>query len=736
MFNLIAKKSSMKQTTLFGICIVAISLACSQEQEKELVARKDFDVSKDWQPRQIMGKDFWLLNTPEYLGVPQMRDLEEKPLFTESAVVYTNTNSITVPGSNKVSISAMSPASYLELIEKRPQAPFLIMPNSVKPPQGLMKDFEHDFETYNAWKHTHPNFMGWINAEIDNDFFRTLPWRNGDLWQSIRMADDKELIETIEREFPKPQNREEMTLQFFKGLEANRKYFFNDIDKVNYLRASHCFDHYFYESGSDFVALETTNTGDGEDGVHYRHQVSLFFTRGAAHQYNKNWMWYIAFFYNGYDDQGKFSGDNIGDYRVEKPLLDKDYGSYYGPGCGMSESLLTRDMFLAYLSGPSFVCSEGWWFYLNESRKDGRSMWDLSSPYGKAWEDWFEFTRKNPDRGTSFAPVVLLVPFTQGYPNYGGKSWGIFDYERPDWMIDAFMFSIVPRSPVTKNGDEGALSNSPYGDIYDVITPDTPEKPVSLEVLNNYKVAIMLGKYAKDKAFSERMMEYVENGGTLLLNINQINEFFPAEFLGFERTTGSDNIRDIHAVTGPIRSLLDGKSFRLLDEYEMEAIKLTGATPLLEDAKANVPACLNKYGKGNVIVATVDYLLPKNSRAEWPDGVYGKTFPFVEYFLGNFVKEVLPLEVNGDIQYGLNKLSDGWLLYLINNKGVTKFTNKAQVLDISKTAKVEVSLGYIKASKIIELREQRAVPINNNNKSFTIDVPPGEVKVVKIEKKH
>ena len=25
----------------------------------ELVARKDYDVSKDWQPRQIMGKDFW-----------------------------------------------------------------------------------------------------------------------------------------------------------------------------------------------------------------------------------------------------------------------------------------------------------------------------------------------------------------------------------------------------------------------------------------------------------------------------------------------------------------------------------------------------------------------------------------------------------------------------------------------------------------------------------------------------
>jgi hypothetical protein len=97
------------------------------------------------------------------------------------------------------------------------------------------------------------------------------------------------------------------------------------------------------------------------------------------------------------------------------------------------------------------------------------------------------------------------------------------------------------------------------------------------------------------------------------------------------------------------------------------------------------------------------------------------------------VNEVLPLEVKGDIEYGLNKLSDGWLLYLINNKGVTKFTNKVQVLDVTKTANVEVSLRNIKASEITELREQRTVPKNHKSNSITVAVPPGEIRVVKLK---
>ncbi|MFA5330280.1 MAG: hypothetical protein WC384_20980 [Prolixibacteraceae bacterium] len=738
----------MHKLEILVICFAAFLQAFSQgklEMRKDmLVARKDYNVSKDWQPRLIMGKDFWhLLQTDRIEPLffvdndqSDLRELEATPLFRESGVLYWN-ESITVPGSNKVSMAAMEPDVFTKLIEKRPNAPFFIMPTTIRPFYRLIKNFEFDLGAYNTWKQAHPNFMGFINAETDNGFIQYAPWRRK---YENPIDGDKEFMKTIEREFPKPQNREELTSQMLKVCDTSVKYFFNDAEKVGYMSESHFLDHIFGEASKGVLTRETTNTRGGEDGPHYRHQMGLFSARGASRQYHRDWMWYLAFYYNGYDDQGKFTNNNYCSYRITEPVQSmpgKNMGMK-GPGYGMSPSLIARRLYLAYLSGSSYVCLEQWWDYTHKSTKDGKPMWDLSSPYGKVWENWFEFTKKNPERGASYAPVALLVPFEQGYPNYGGKSWEIFNYERPDWMIDAFMFTIVPHSPVNKKGNEGALSNSPYGDIFDVIEPNTPQKPVALNVLNNYKVAVMLGKYPKSKALADRLMEYVKNGGTLLLNIKQVNEFFPSEFLGIERE-GKVQI-NFFQVKSPVRSLSDSKTFGLAENYQCEAVVLKGAVPLLMDADGNLLACRKSYGKGNVILSTVDCLVPVNNM-ESQEGnvlssmVYGKKFPFIEYFLQSIVSEVLPLEVKGDIEYGLNKISDGWLLYLINNNGVTKFTNKEQSFDMAKTAKVEVSLREIKTLKITELIGMTAVSKSLTSNSFTVDVPPGRVKIIKIEGK-
>ncbi|MCK9412515.1 MAG: hypothetical protein M0Q53_09460 [Prolixibacteraceae bacterium] len=735
----------MIKLLILGICLATAIQAFSQgkvEMRKDiLVARKDFDVSKDWQPRQIMGKDFWhLLQTdriePDFFvdnDNPFLRKVESKPLFRESGILYWN-QSITVPGSNKVSMAAMEPDVFTKLIEKRPNAPFFVMPTTIRPFYRLIKNFEFDLVAYNKWKLSHPNFMGFINAETDNGFVQYAPWRRK---YEKPIDGDNEFMKIIEREFPKPKNREELTAQMLKVCDTSIKYFFNDAEKVGYMSESHFLDHIFGEASKGVLTRETTNTRGGEDGPHYRHQMGLFSARGASRQYQRDWMWYIAFYYNGYDDEGKFTNNNYATYRITKPeqSMPGNNMGMKGPGYGMSPSLIDRRLFLAYLSGPRYVCLEQWWDYVGKTRKGGNPMWDLSTPYGKVWENWFEFTRKNPERGASYAPVALLVPFEQGYPNYGGKSWEIFNYERPDWMIDAFMFTIVPHSPVNKKGNEGALSNGPYGDIFDVIEPNTPIKPVALNVLNNYKVAVMLGSYPKNKALADRLMEYVKNGGTLLLNIKQVNEFFPDEFMGIKRT--NELLSNSIHVKSPVSSLIDDNSFGLHEDYECEAVVLKGATPLLKDADGNLLACKNSYGKGNVVLSTIDCMVPMNNMENQEGNVlksmvYGKTFPFIEYFLKSIVREVLPLEVRGDIEYGLNKISNGWLLYLINNNGVTKFTNREQVLDNSKTAKVEVALKDIRAINITELIGMKVVSKNNKTNSFNVEVPPGGVKIIRI----
>ena len=81
--------------------------------------------------------------------------------------------------------------------------------------------------------------------------------------------------------------------------------------------------------------------------------------------------------------------------------------------------------------------------------------------------------------------------------------------------------------------------------------------------------------------------------------------------------------------------------------------------------------------------------------------------------------ETMPFAVEGDIQWGVNKVrrkkeegrSDGWLVYLINNKGVVKFCDEPEEFDMSKTAHVVVT-----AKSTGERRE--------------VDIAPGDFKLL------
>jgi hypothetical protein len=352
-----------------SFCTVA-GVDVKESQTADIVVRKDYAIGKNWVPSRIMGRDFWHIvpssATMEdkkfvhfILEHPSMKELADKPLFKECGWAY-HFGSLTVSQSNKVSISAIGPV-YEKLIEtKSSNVPFFFHPNRIRPVYKLMKNFECDSKNYDTWKKEHPNFMGCVADEICNDLLSSAPWKKDGYFKLEKIiGNDKELMVNIEREFPKPQNREELTAQFMKGCNAFRKYFFNDADKVSYMFEASCLAHNCYESGSSVGWFETTNTGWGNWG--YRHQAALFFERGAARQYNKNWAWYIATFYNGYDDRGIFQSNAFPNYIASKLL--KEYAqssSSTGAGTGMSLSLYLRDLYLAYLSGATFGETENW----------------------------------------------------------------------------------------------------------------------------------------------------------------------------------------------------------------------------------------------------------------------------------------------------------------------------------------------------------------------------------------
>jgi hypothetical protein len=261
-----------------------------------------------------------------------------------------------------------------------------------------------------------------------------------------------------------------------------------------------------------------------------------------------------------------------------------------------------------------------------------------------------------------------------------------------------------------------------------VLLPNPPGGPVALKVLNNYKAAVLIGAVKIDDGMAKRLMEYVEQGGTLLINSKQVNKYIPSSFLGAEVNA------EVDSVGSEVISLINNERFTLPDEYECNKINIKEAKPILIDNKTNALACLNKYGKGQVILTAVDYLMPK-ANLESIKKVGEPKLPFISFLLKQLVKEALPLEVIGDIEYGLNKLEDGWLVYLINNKGVYKFAKTPQRLNPEETASVEVVLRDIKPEEIAELREEKQINFNKETKSFRVDVKPGDISIIKITTK-
>jgi hypothetical protein len=680
-----------------------------------IVAREDHDVSAELVPPMIMKRQFWNL-LPDWPADQENSEVVKEAMVRDAAKVYTlgdlraaNGDPLAVNGDKLLSI------------DPRPDVPFMIYGLAGRPPYRCMDNFRVDNKGYEKWKKEHPNFLGiWTGVEWDNEYINMCLNANPELIELVRqnktMSDTAcDRMNSLRTRVTADRNAAVQGLH--DCYTALRRYYFDDPDKMIFLRAAWCLDHYALEWGAGMVIMETTNTGS------YRHQVSMFNARGAARQYGKPWGWYIATFYNGFNKSGMPRVDNEPNY-MEEPTKSTVPGAEgeSGPGCGMSVSQSRRDKCLAYLAGASTVQHEDWPRAYCQHKEGNPKTLDLS-PHGQAMKEWYAFTQRHSDRGVSYAPVALLLPFNQGQSLWGGEPWSHFPAERPDTMIDAFMYTVVPFSQDLRKGQEGCLSNSQYGDIYDVLLPNPPSGPISLATLMNYKVAIMLGKFDMDAPLAKRLMEYVRQGGTLVINSRQVNEGLPREFIGAKKTGKSI------AVDGAVGALADNESVMLPEPYDYEQVELSGAKPMWTDSKGGVLASVNRYGRGRVVLTTVDYLVPRNRL-----NIVGTTkkMPLVELLMLQIVKEVLPIEVKGDVEYGLNKVADGWWVYLINNKGVIKYTDAPEETDVAKAAKVTIDLRDLVVTGVRELREDKEIITEQGKNGFAIEVGPGDIRIVMI----
>ena len=108
-----------------------------------------------------------------------------------------------------------------------------------------------------------------------------------------------------------------------------------------------------------------------------------------------------------------------------------------------------------------------------------------------------------------------------------------------------------------------------------------------------------------------------------------------------------------------------------------------------------------------------------------------RTFPKVAAMLEGLQKELFPFEVSGDCQYGANKTSGGWWLWVFNNKGVVKFADERERIDRSKDASISVACRIGPIGSVKELVSGRSVSVSAGR--FPATVPAGDFAVFAVE---
>lgn len=563
-----------------------------------------------------------------------------------------------------------------------------------------------------AWLEDHPGFVACLSHEWANDP-RNIDFANyaDPSWKKEAITTNQEAEARAEFVRAKQGTREEYTFTFLKKwYDACIHGMFGDPKRAILGDGMWCVGHLAAYWGAGGLSIETTRD-------YNFYQVMMMFNRGAARQFRIPWHWFVASYLDGTDFLGrKISGTRMAERKV------RGHGAQYnwtgceiwGPEFGISFSALRRTTYMTWLSGASSYQREAFdrtHFLTNPPRL---------SDEGEMYDAFWKLTQKH-DRGMPWTPFALLVPAARGYSRKGGHAYRTFPYTHPDAMLDAVISTVLdyPRNNRAENEQrriERVMANSPYGDVFDVLTPDFPDSSAFERTIGDYPCAFLIGAYKPHPQMERILRDYVRKGGILVLNAAQLTEAYPESLtgirLGAETKDGDETFYDLTPTTAEV---------------------------IRRDAKGRVVFTENRFGSGRVIVAAEKWLTPwfgdepqsaryKAMAMTWLGEP--RRFPEVEWLLSRLGDELLPFRVKGDIQYGINRTKDGWLVYLINNAGVVKYAEKPEIrFPGGSTVTVEARKGRM--GTVRELSSEECAPRVSEN-ACTLTVPFGDLRILKI----
>jgi hypothetical protein len=172
--------------------------------------------------------------------------------------------------------------------------------------------------------------------------------------------------------------------------------------------------------------------------------------------------------------------------------------------------------------------------------------------------------------------------------------------------------------------------------------------------------------------------------------------------------------------------------------FEVASVALKGAKALAHAGKNEPLITRHAVGKGAVLVTLVPRMLGQDERAH----------PSLPWLLNGLTDRLLPIEVrrpgggplSGEIMYQMNKVRDGYLVLLVNNRGVDKTPNGVARVDRRKYVDVVLQArGPVVVASAKEMTQEKTLLVRKSGSDggaeVSVRVHPGDVQVVHLKMK-
>ncbi len=392
---------------------------------------------------------------------------------------------------------------------------------------------------------------------------------------------------------------------------------------------------------------------------------------------------------------------------------------------GIPPSSHSRLWYLSWLSGASVVVPEanslnffawdetkGKEYYLEQIAPfvpRDESERAILSPIGRRARDFMRVTTRHPGRGIPYTPIAIVLDEYCGFNGFlrtRPRPWHVLPPTLGDRETELFLDVLFPGSvPMnhvlltnmlnTARQLPPTVEHPPFGNSFDVLLSNADPG-----ILASYSALVLVGDHEMSAAFVERLEGYLRQGGRVCLTHAQA-ETFGSRMAQLE-SAGTVEIYGLKETERPTAA-----------EPEYWALQV----PFHRFRKPILPDDVEELNR--LQAEGLGTLRPYEQ-------AYQREVAGVMTRLG---AALLPIEVNGDIEYIVNRTRTGWVVGLINNDGVAKSYRSPVILDRTKTRQVTVRPRHTsRAASASEWVMEQPLAIKDGGVRVT--VPPGEVRIV------